>query len=379
MNHSNPRLSPVQQYATAITDGQIQFDQAQQQAVHALDSLFRELNSPLPGRKVIKGLYLWGQVGRGKTFLMDIFCQSVPEKWAWRIHFHRFMAWVHQRLKHYTGHKNPLKLIARDIARKHRVLCFDELFVADIGDAMLLGPLFEALFKQRVTLVTTSNIKACQLYRDGLQRERFLPAIRALKNHTTCLHLDGNKDHRQRRLQHSPIFFAELPGNLLQQLDLPIAAQQSHHIEVLGRRIATQGESQRSLRCSFSQLCEGSRSHLDYIQLAKRYSDVVLTEIPPLSGETFERIKARGTEDAVLTATNTGAREIKLGKKDDAVRRFISLVDEFYERRVNLYLVSDTPLQSLYTEGSLTFEFQRTQSRLTEMASEEYQQLAHRP
>lgn len=375
----NSLISPAQHYRTAIAQGRIDNDTSQQQAVSELDRLFTELTAPRAKRNIHRGVYLWGQVGRGKTFLMDLFCQSLPEGLAWRMHFHRFMAWFHVRLQHYTGRKNPLQLVAQDIAKKHRLLCFDELFVTDIGDAMLLGTLFENLFKLRVTLVATSNIQAQELYRDGLQRERFLPAIKAIAEHTLSVHLDGSKDHRQRALQHTPIYFDELPQSLLQQLELPQPINDQYNIEVLGRTIATQGANERSLHCSFNQLCEGTRSHLDYIQLAKRYTDVVLTDIPPLSGHEFERIKARGTEDAVLTATKTGAREVKLGKKDDAVRRFISLVDEFYERKVNLYLVSETPLESLYTEGSLIFEFQRTRSRLTEMASHEYLQLAHQP
>ena len=377
--HQHAHHSPAQLYLNAIDKGHIQYDACQQQAIDKLNRLFSDLTAPLSTRKTFTGLYLWGQVGRGKTFLMDLFCESMQGTTGWRIHFHRFMAWIHQRLTHYAGRKDPLKIIARDIARKHRVLCFDELFVSDIGDAMLLGPLFEYLFINRVTLVATSNIPAQNLYRDGLQRERFLPAIRSLANHTCSIHLDGTKDHRTRSLQHTPIYFSELPQSLLQQLELPLQPQPDHRIEILGRHIPIQGANQRSLRCSFNQLCEGHRSHLDYIQLAQRYSDVVLTDIPPLSGQTYEHIKARGTEEATLTATKTGAREIKLSKNDDAVRRFISLVDEFYERKVNLYLVSKTPLESLYTEGSLTFEFQRTQSRLTEMASREYLQLTHQP
>jgi len=375
----NNLIGPAQHYRTAVAQGRIDYDTSQQLAVSELDRLFTELTAPRAKHNMHRGVYLWGQVGRGKTFLMDLFCQSLPEGLAWRMHFHRFMAWVHARLQHYSGRKNPLELVARDIAKKHSLLCFDELFVTDIGDAMLLGTLIENLFKLRVTLVATSNIQAQELYRDGLQRERFLPAIKAIAEHTVSLHLDGNKDHRQRSLQHAPIYFDALPQSLLQQLELPQPHKNQHNIEVLGRTIPTQGATERSLHCSFNQLCEGTRSHLDYIQLAKRYTDVVLTDIPPLSGHEFERIKARGTEDVVLTATKTGAREVKLGKKDDAVRRFISLVDEFYERKVNLYLVSETPLESLYTEGSLTFEFQRTQSRLTEMASHEYLQLAHQP
>jgi len=380
-NTFSPRTqsSPLQRYHTAIEQGQIDFDSAQQQAVSELDRLFSELIITRAKNTTSQGVYLWGQVGRGKTFLMDLFCQSLPEGLGWRMHFHRFMAWVHQRLQHYTGRKDPLKLVAQDIAKKHQILCFDELFVKDIGDAMLLGTLFENLFKLRVTLVATSNIPVQDLYLDGLQRDRFLPAIKAIAAHTNSLHLDGGKDHRQRTLQPAPIYFDELPQSLLQTLELPHPADHPHSIEILGRTIPTQGANERSLHCSFNQLCEGNRSHLDYIQLAQRYTDVVLTDIPPLSGGTYERIKARGTEEATLTATTTGAREIKLSKNDDAVRRFISLVDEFYERKVNLYLVSQTPLESLYTEGSLTFEFQRTQSRLTEMASHEYLQLAHQP
>jgi len=375
----NIPVSPAQHYRETIAQGRIIYDIAQQQAVSELDRLFSELTAPRAKQHTHRGIYLWGQVGRGKTFLMDLFCQSLPEGLAWRMHFHRFMAWVHHRLQHYTGRKNPLRLVAQDIAKKHRLLCFDELFVTDIGDAMLLGTLFENLFKQGVTLVATSNIAAQDLYRNGLQRNRFLPAIKAIDQHTVSLHLDGNKDHRQRTLQPAAIYFNKLPQNLLQQLQLPLPTGNQHNIEVLGRVIATQGANERCLHCSFKQLCEGTRSHLDYIQLAQRYTNVVLTDIPPLSGKSYERIKARGTEEATLTATTTGAREIILSKNDDAVRRFISLVDEFYERKVNLYLVSETPLESLYTEGSLTFEFQRTQSRLTEMASHEYLQLAHQP
>jgi cell division protein ZapE len=377
MSNFPPEHSPSQLYLQATNQGRIEFDAAQQQAVEALNQLFKQLDASCHSTPC--GLYLWGQVGRGKTFLMDLFCSALPSQAVWRIHFHRFMAWVHQRLTHYAGRKNPLKLVARDIARKYRVLCFDELFVSDIGDAMLLGNLFANLFSHRVTLVATSNIPIDELYRDGLQRERFLPAIQALQSNTRSLHLDGKRDHRTRDLKHTPIYFSELPPSLLEKLGLPDPMRGQHSIEVLGRTIPTQGASERSLHCSFHQLCEGNRSHLDYIQLAKRYTDVLLTDIPPLSGKTYERIKARGTEEATLTATTTGAREIQLARKDDAVRRFISLVDEFYERKVNLYLVSKTPLESLYTEGSLTFEFQRTKSRLTEMASQEYLQLAHQP
>ena len=376
---ANNFISPAQCYNRAIEEGRVDYDISQQQAVSELDRLFAEITALPAKANAHRGVYLWGEVGRGKTFLMDLFSQSLPEGLAWRIHFHRFMAWVHQRLHHYAGRKNPLILVAKDIAKKHRLLCFDELFVKDIGDAMLLGTLFDNLFKLNVTLVATSNIEAQQLYRDGLQRNRFLPAIKAIIKHTVSLHLNGDKDHRQRSLQHAPIYFEELPLSLLQKLKLPQPVNSQHNIVILGRTIATKGSSGRSLHCSFEQLCEGTRSHLDYIQLAQRYTDVVLTEIPPLSGRSYERIKARGTEEATLTASSTGAREVKLGKKDDAVRRFISLVDEFYERKVNLYLVSETPLESLYTEGSLTFEFKRTQSRLTEMASHEYLQLAHQP
>jgi len=373
------QTSPASLYHKAIEQGHINFDSTQQQVVTELDRLFTELITAHAKQTIFQGIYLWGQVGRGKTFLMDLFCQSLPEGLAWRMHFHRFMAWVHQRLQHYSGRKDPLKLVAQDIAKKHQLLCFDELFVKDIGDAMLLGTLFENLFKLRVTLVATSNIPVQDLYLDGLQRDRFIPAIKAIAEHTNSLHLDGEKDHRQRALQSAPIYFNELPHSLLQKLDLPHPADNQCPIEVLGRTIPTQGVNDCSLHCSFSQLCEGNRSHLDYIHLAQRYRNVLLTDIPPLSGQTYERIKARGTEEATLTATTTGAREVMLGRKDDAVRRFISLVDEFYERKVNLYLVSQIPLESLYTEGSLTFEFQRTQSRLTEMASHEYLQLAHKP
>ena len=390
--------SPLQQYKQLLNDGLISHDSAQNNAITLLEQLYSQLTHVSAKDEQIKGLYLWGKVGRGKTFLMDLFTSSLQPEYCLRLHFHHFMASIHTQLIEATGVADPLKVIALNLSRKYKVLCFDEFFVSDIGDAMLLGRLMQYLFEFNVVLVATSNIEPENLYFDGLQRSRFLPAIDAIKQHTFRVHLDGAHDHRERSLERKPIYFIVSPLSveqpesinlLFKQYKLPLIEgsigvvnesnriDDSNTVTVLGREVPCLSLNEKSICFTFSQLCEGPRSHLDYIQLAKQFETVFLLNIPSLSGSAYEHIKARGTEDGSVGSGQTGERKVVHSTMDDAVRRFIALIDEFYERKVKLYLSSEIPLTSLYIEGSLSFEFERARSRLTEMASVDYFQLPH--
>ncbi|MDO6427377.1 cell division protein ZapE [Thalassotalea sp. 1_MG-2023] len=398
--------SPIKQYNALMNQNKIYADPAQSQAISLLQQLYETIQKTPHKRGLlksiaeVKGLYLWGKVGRGKTFLMDLFVQSLPAEICTRHHFHHFMQDVHHQLKLLTGKPEPLTLIAKQYSQQYRVLCFDEFFVSDIGDAMLLGRLMKAMFDFGIVIVTTSNCAPDQLYRNGLQRERFLPAIAAIKHYTKIVHLDGKQDHRHRTLTFQKIYF-QLPHDVKQQHKLhqhllseynlifsmsasSIGAENlPNEIVILGRNIpfiaSSTNENNRSICFDFSQLCQGPRSHFDYVELAKQFDTILLLNIPPLSGQPYERIKARGTEDNGLvmdnSASKTGEREIRLAPMDDAARRFIAFIDECYDRQLNVVLTSYVEQSELYNSGTLMFEFERTNSRLIEMASEEYQRL----
>ncbi len=397
-------------YQQLVDQGLISHDAAQMKALQALDTLVQALQEQRPRYALVqtrhspvKGLYLWGRVGRGKTFLLDLFVSCLDSNRCLRQHFHHFMAAVHRQLRELSGQKEPLRQIAKNLSRQYQVLCFDEFFVTDIGDAMLLGRLMQFLFEFNVTLVTTSNIEPTQLYRDGLQRSRFLPAIEALLKYTETIHLDGNQDHRERRLHTSQIYFTyqndaeaeALLQSLSQRFDLPKPyptsgaflentlsergySKDTPTIDILGREIPFLSRQQNIICFEFSQLCEGPRSHLDYIEIGKMFTTVIVVNIPHLSSRAYEQIKARGTEDGSEGSGQTGERQVVLGRRDNETRRFIALVDELYDRRVNLLVTAAAPLEQLYTHGSLVFEFDRTRSRLLEMGSEEYLQQAVR-
>jgi len=358
-------------YQALLQEG-LAADPAQSTAVSQLKDLSLRLPSPslFARPRPVTGLYLWGPVGRGKTLLMDLFYEELDPSRALRLHFHRFMAMIHQQLTEHSGTRDPLQQIARQLARQYQVLCFDEFYVSDIGDAMILGRLFGQLFELGLAIITTSNCHPDQLYQDGLQRDRFLPAIAAIKQHMVIHQLDGGFDHRQRQLSHSNAYFVKQPQALYEIYPgLPEVAE----ISLCQRQLQCQGIHQGYIWFSFSQLCEGPRSALDYIALARRFHTVLLSDLPALGGKAHERIKARGTEDGSYSVTATGNRHVRLGRSDDATRRFISLVDELYDCRVNLFINAETPLENLYSGEHLAFEFERTRSRLTEMASVEYQ------
>ena len=373
-------LSPLQAYEHALERGFVE-DAAQRQAVEALDACARALHGAcaketedeqaLSGAASVSGVYLWGPVGRGKTWLMDRFVASleVPVR---RQHFHHFMRWVHQRQFQLMGTSAPLQQLARELADEVRVLCLDELYVNDIADAMLLGGVLIALFEQRVALVTTSNQAPDQLYADGFNRERFLPAIDALEQHLEVIHLDGGQDHRQHPGEARKRYWIVEPGapSPLPAVFDELASGQattSEPISLGHREIEVKRQGKDVLWCSYAALCEQPLSALDFIGLCDRFRAILLDGVPSLSGEPEAARIARGTEDGV-ERVEAGDRSLPaLSPQDDGVRRFIALVDECYDRGIPLYLAAQVPLEALYSQGHLAFPFRRSLSRLQEM------------
>jgi len=356
---------PLAIYEALIDSGDYKADPAQRLAALELDRVWLELNArPMAGwrakfrgerRVPVAGLYLWGNVGRGKTWLMDLFFNSLPGNDKQRIHFHRFMARVHTALNGMPNTRDPLPKIARQWAAQCRVLCFDEFFVADIADAMLLGGLLQALFAEGLTLITTSNVAPDQLYRDGLQRARFLPAIEALKKHTRSVHVDGAKDFRLRNLQRSHIYLHPLNDDAETGLTRAYQLMSGDRnlepcLQVNGRTLRARHRSDGIIWFSFAALCEQARGTSDYIEIARAFNTVLLSGIPRM---------------------NAG--------NADAARRFINLIDEFYDRNVKILISAATPISELYSGNHLHFEFQRTISRLTEMQSHHYLAKPHLP
>jgi cell division protein ZapE len=368
-------VTPLERYQADLQKPGFERDAAQLRAVEHLQALYTALvaaedadRSPgllvrltsrwLAPKKIvpIRGLYFWGGVGRGKTYLMDTFFDTLPFPRKLRAHFHRFMQRVHRELKELSGEKNPLQLIAQRLAGEARVICFDEFFVSDIADAMILAGLFEELFARGVSLVATSNIEPDGLYRDGLQRARFLPAIALLKQHTLVLNVDGGIDYRLRELEkaelyHYPLDAAANAGLLRSFTALaPEAGLQNQQLEVEGRLIRALWVADDVVWFDFLDLCDGPRSQNDYIELARSYHAVLVGNIPQMGSD-----------------------------REDQARRFINLVDEFYDRNVKLVLAAAVPLEQLYGGGRLSFEFERTKSRLLEMQSHEYLAREHLP
>ncbi|MBD1565256.1 cell division protein ZapE [Vibrio sp. SA48] len=360
-------MTPKQKYRQDIEKFGFQHDDAQAQAVDALDLLYHQLqdylNQPvvtfsafqkLLGRKapqVIppKGLYFWGGVGRGKTYLMDTFFESLPTPKKMRVHFHRFMHRVHDELKLLDGVEEPLDKVADKFKSEVEIICFDEFFVSDITDAMILGTLFQALFKRGMVLVATSNIPPHDLYRNGLQRARFLPAIHLIESNCLVLNVDSGIDYRLRTLKQAEIYHFPLDAkadNNLQTYYSQLTGEGKaviNQIEINHRVLSVVKASDGVLHATFEQLCQSARSQNDYIELSKIYHTVLLANVKQM--------------DSTI---------------DDATRRFIALVDEFYERQVKLIISAEVDLKNLYLGGLLEFEFKRCQSRLIEMQSHEY-------
>ncbi|MCR9672389.1 cell division protein ZapE [Vibrio alginolyticus] len=360
-------MTPLQQYQKDIAEHGFQRDEAQYQAVVALDKLYHAIvefqSAPVPqlskwqklmGKKIDmpeppKGLYFWGGVGRGKTYLMDAFFDALPTQRKMRVHFHRFMYRVHDELKLLGDVENPLAKVADKFKEEADVVCFDEFFVSDITDAMILATLLQDMFKRQMILVATSNIEPQNLYRNGLQRARFLPAIDMILARCDVLNVDSGVDYRLRTLEQAEIYHYPLDEqaniNLNKYYQQLTGERQivAHQIEVNHRQLEVIEASDGVLHASFAQLCQTARSQNDYIELSRIYHTVLLADVQQMNR-----------------------------KIDDAARRFIALVDEFYERNVKLIISAEVPMEDLYTEGQLEFEFKRCLSRLTEMQSHEY-------
>ena len=372
--------SPLHGFKQQIAQEKFVDDPAQHSAIMALEALYQALHrQPPKEQESIRGLYLWGDVGRGKTMLMDLFCQSLPQGMALRLHFHRFMARIHRELNAEKGHRDPLKRIATRLRQECRVICFDEFFVSDIGDAMILSGLFEALFQQGLTLVATFNTPIARLYENGLARDRFLPCIALLEAHTQALHLDGDMDHRLRHLDRVQTYFEPEQGEFDRRFDeLEPGDVSTSPLTILGREIAVIRRGTSTLWLDFDAICGGPRSQLDYIAIASQFDTLLLSDVPPLGGTPRSWIRARGTEDGAA-AVAAGDRQLNYAPNDDPARRFIALVDELYDQGVKLYLEASLPLEQLYTPGALAFEFKRTISRLVEMQSRQYLTASHSP
>lgn len=369
-------LSPTSRYLQALNDGSHQPDNVQQEAVNRLETIFQELTTrtrPVPqesglmarfgkllGKREptenmpVRGLYMWGGVGRGKTWLMDLFYHSLPGERKQRLHFHRFVLRVHEELTALQGQSDPLEVIADRFKAQTDVLCFDEFFVSDITDAMLLGGLMKALFARGITLVATSNIPPDELYRNGLQRARFLPAIEAIKQYCDIMNVDAGVDYRLRTLTQAHLWLSPLNDETQQQMDklwLALAGAKGEHaptLEINHRPMPTLAVENQTLAISFTTLCVDARSQHDYIALSRLFHTVLLSDVP------------------VMTPL-----------MESEARRFIALVDEFYERHVKLVVSAASPLYQIYQGERLKFEFQRCLSRLQEMQSEEYLKREH--
>ena len=320
----------------------------------ALERLEASLIRLLARKQTVRGAYLWGGVGRGKSFLMDSFYNCAPVARKKRIHFHRFMQEIHRGLNEHQGREDPLALIARDIAKETRLLCLDEFHVTDITDAMLMRRLLEGLFEHGVVLVTTSNLHPDELYRDGLQRGQFVPAIELIKRNLEIVNVDGGTDYRLRELERAGVYHTGAgSGERLEQAFIAIARHESDEapaLEIEGRIINARRHARGVAWFDFSELCDGPRGKADYIELARRYHTVMISCIPVF-----------GAEDA------------------DIVRRFTWLVDEFYDRRVKLIASAAAQPADLYPYVEGGDQFQRTISRMTEMQTRAYLSEPHLP
>ena len=339
----------------------IALDRAQQRALQSLKRLYNDLTQTPPAwlrlfarPRPVRGIYLWGAVGRGKSFLMDEFYRLVPIERKQRVHFHRFMQSVHYSLRDLQGQEDPLRAIAARIAGETRLLCLDEFHITDIGDAMLMRRLLEGLLSGGVALVTTSNQHPDALYEHGLQRAQFVPAIELIKSHLELVELDGDADYRLRALTRAGVYHHPLDAaaeqaqeaGFMAMADGPGEAAQS--LEIEGREVHARRVAPGVVWFDFAELCGGPRGTADYIELARRYHTILVSGVPQF---------------------HPALR--------DSMRRFTWLVDEFYDRHVNLMLSAETEAERLYDRVSSTPDIERTRSRLIEMRSAQYLSLPH--
>ncbi|HEI8506160.1 TPA: AFG1 family ATPase [Serratia marcescens] len=372
-------LSPLSRYQQALDAGEYQADEVQRRAVTQLDRIYQALlqkpaaSAPTGGlrgklnrllgkggdtapQRPVQGLYMWGGVGRGKTWLMDMFFHSLPGDRKMRLHFHRFMLRVHEELTELQGRENPLEIVADGFKAETDVLCFDEFFVSDITDAMLLATLLQALFARGITLVATSNIPPDDLYRNGLQRARFLPAIDLINEYCDVMNVDAGIDYRLRTLTQAHLYLTPLSDQTRETLDRMFvklagkAGEDAPVLQINHRPLQAIRSVDGVLAVDFHTLCEEARSQLDYIALSRLYHSVILYNVRVMGP-----------------------------LKENTARRFLALVDEFYERHIKLVIGAEASMFEIYQGVQLKFEFQRCLSRLQEMQSEEYLKLPHLP
>ena len=368
MNNNLP-LSPSSNYRSRIDSGDLKYDPSQQSAIEYLDHIHNVVSFKArsrswisnwiqyftrPGPEPATGCYLWGGVGTGKTLLMDIFYNSLAPGIGQRTHFHRFMRSIHEKKNRIRDQQDPLGIIGREIALETRVLCLDEFTVSDITDAMIMSSLLQHLFLNGVILVTTSNTPVADLYRDGLQRSRFLPAIELLQKYTRSVNVDGGNDYRMAYLGNNEIFHVPSdPASEQKLAEAFIGLSGSHeiaanNITINDREIRVRAQESGIVWFDFAEICQGHRSNSDYIEIARQYHSILVSAIPTL--------------DSAM---------------DDAARRFIELVDELYDRNVNLLASSQQRPHDIYSGNRLKDPFQRTASRLVEMSSLDYLSRPH--
>jgi cell division protein ZapE len=363
--------TPSERYQELLMDPRFKVNPLQKKVVEQFDILYNELCPrtffktprwlhgilsfwPYRSKKPIKGLYLYGGVGIGKTWLLDIFFSCLPEHYQLRMHFHQFMQHIHQELKYFQGLKNPLKKIAKDFAKKTRVLCFDEFFVLDIGDAMILYGVLKALSDEGVTLVTTSNVAPQDLYRHGVSRENFIPAIELIKRFTRVFHLESEEDYRKRTLEQKGVYYFPLGAEAEQKMSdqftelAGLAFQKQQPIRINGRLIPTRRSGNQVIWFNFNDLCNIPRSQLDYLEIVRTFHTILLSHVPQIPA-----------------------------KDRSLIYCLINLVDIAYDANVRLIISAASSIDTLYTDGIMKFEFERTKSRLKEMQSMAYWQRPH--
>lgn len=354
--------TPLQSYQDCVRLAQIESHPAQLAVIHELNDIYHQLilrqkqrrsaigklRRKIKPRPPIQGLYLWGDVGVGKTFLMDCFYQSLPIQKT-RIHFHAFMQDIHEQLTALQGEKNPLQKIAFTLSEKYLVICFDEFFVTNIADAMLLGELFKLFFERGLCLIATSNVPPDELYKNGIQRERFLPAIELIKKHTRTIHLETGKDYRKRHTHQASVYFTPIEKDTTEKLQalfeyyaekFPVYTDP---IKLYERLLKIERAANRVIWFDFMAICGRPRSQKDYLALVKNYDVFIVSHLPIIKPH-----------------------------QHDLIVSLIHLVDVLYDAHKRLIISADAPIPNIYPEGKYQFAFQRTRSRLIEMQSETY-------
>ncbi|PXX47298.1 cell division protein ZapE [Undibacterium pigrum] len=352
-------MNVIEYYQDALSQRGFQADEAQKRAVDRLQTAYEEwveykskrankFTRLITRPEVPRGVYMWGGVGRGKSFLMDSFFSVVPVVRKARLHFHEFMRAVHRQLDELKGVADPLDEVARRIAKKYRLICFDEFHVSDVADAMLLYNLLNALFENGVSFVMTSNYQPDTLYPDGLHRDRMLPTIALLKEKLDILNVDSGNDYRKRALEQVQAYMTPLNAATDKALRDSFArvaetSDEDPHVDIEGRKLKSLRRAGSAIWFDFATLCGGPRSQNDYLEIASRFHTVILSSVP--------RMSAAMSSEA---------------------RRFTWLIDVFYDNKVKLIMSAEVPPEELYTNGTLSNEFHRTVSRIIEMQSKEY-------